>query len=825
MNRLLQDVRYALRQLRKNPGFSAAAVLTLALGIGANTAVFSTLNALLLKLLPVRDPENVYTVVLVNGGTQPPNTDGTGNGNTSFSFPVFQALRREKRIFADLIAHVPLGYGKVPVRYGNSPTEESGEEVSWNYFSGLGVHIVRGSGFAEADENNHNPVVVLSYRFWTEAFSRNPAVIGQTLYIKGIPFTIIGVTAPGFYGVQPAQAVDFWIPLQSRPDLNAWGLPATEHTLYSSARWWALPMVARLQPGVTPEQAQQALQPTFWNTATEPLGKLDFKTWPAHLGFEQIRGIGGGANNYREPVEIMMALAALVLLIACTNVALLILARNAARQREFAVRMAVGADASRVFRQLLTESLLLTASGTALGWALAIAATKALASWARIDAGLSPDRHVLLFAVAIAALTGLIFGLVPLTGTLRISVEQELKSSTAMATLGRRRIRAGNLAVAMQIAMCLALLVASGLSVRSLLNYERQDLGMSAERLLVFDLNPQGFANSTQALSFYDRLLERLKGTPGVQAVTLVRTRPGSGWEVTGGITVDGVDLRSDAPPHVSIRHSVVGSDFFHTLGIPVLQGRDVTDADTPSSPRVVLVNETFAQRFLKNGSLGHRIGDLPGAEIIGVVKDSKYARVRESQLPAVYYPFSQTGMLGQITVEVRTSGDPLALLPSVRRAVQELDPNLPLQNPMTQEAQFAETYVTPMLFARLSLWFGVLAIALVASGLYGTLAYRVQRRTGEIGIRMALGAPRESVLWMVANESLLLLGIGLAGGLPLSVVLSRFLRSQLYELNYLDALSFAVAIAVTSFVAVAATSIPARRAAKVDPMVALRYE
>ena len=825
MNGLLQDLRYALRQLRKSPGFTAVAVITLALGIGANTAVFSTLNALLLKMLPVRDPENVYTVALINGGTQPPNTDGTGDGNHSFSFPVFQALRQEKCVFSDLIAHVPLGYGKVPVRYGDTPTEKQGEEVSGNYFSGLGVHILRGIGITSKDESNHNSVVVLSYTFWTEAFSRNPDVLGQTLFIKGIPFTIIGITARGFYGVAPAQAVDFWIPLQSRPELNAWGVPAAQHSLLGSDRWWATPMVARLQPGVMPEQAEQALQPTFWHAATEPLGKLDFKTWPAHLGFEPIRGVGNYAENYREPVKIMMVLVGLVLLIACTNVVLLILARNAARQREFAVRMAVGAHAFRMFRQLLTESLLLVAGGAGLGWALAVAATKALAVWARIDSGFAPDQRVLFFTLVIASLAALVFGLVPLRSTLRISVEQELKSSSSGISLTRNRVRTGNLAVAMQIALCLALLVASSLSVRCLLNYQRQDLGMQAESLLVFDLNPQGLANNPQAVSFYQRLLDRVKAIPSVQAASLVRTRPGSGWRNSSGITVDGRDMRQDAPPHVSVSENWVGADLFHTLGISLLQGRDISEADTPASPHVAIVNESFARRFLQNGALGHRIGNLPGAEIVGVVKDSKYARVREQELPAVYYPLTQAGMLGQITVEVRTLGDPMTLLPAMRRAVRELDPDLPLQKPMTQAAQFAETYVTPTLFARLAMGFGILAVLLVASGLYGTLAYRIQRRTNEIGVRIALGAPRARVLWIVASESLLMLGMGLVFGLPLSFFVSRFLRSQLWQLSYLDVFSFSIAITLTFLVAIAAALLPARRAAKVDPMVALRYE
>jgi len=823
MNGVLQDFRYAARQLLRSPGFTAVAVITLGLGIGANTAVFSAFNALLLKLLPVRDPEQVYTVVLVNGGTQPPNTDGTGNGNTSFSFPVFQALRQEKRVFSDLIAHVPLGYGKVPVRYGDTPTEEQGEEVSGNYFSGLGVHILRGVGFTKSDERNHNSVVVLSYGFWTEAFSRNPDVIGQTVFIKGIPFTIIGVTGPGFYGVEPAQAVDFWIPLQSRPELNAWGIPATQHLLLNSTRWWALPMTARLQPGITPEQAEQALQPTFWQTATEPLGKLDFKTWPAHLGFEPIRGIDNG--SYREPVKIIMVLVVLVLLIACTNVVLLILARNAAREREFAVRLAIGARPARVFRQLLTESLLLVSAGAGLGWVLAIAATKALALWARIDAGLAPDRHVLIFTLIVACLVAFVFGLIPLRIALRVSLEQALKSSGSSVSSGRNRLFGGNMAVAMQVAMCLALLVASSLSVRSLLNYKRQDLGMQAESLLVFDLNPQGLHNNTQAISFYESFLDQVKSLPRVQAASLVRTRPGSGWSNTSGITVDGRDMSQDAEPHVSVRENYVGPDFFHTVGIQLVLGRDMSEADTSASPHVVVVNETFAGRFLRNNALGHRIGGLPGAEIVGVVKDSKFARVREEELPAVYYPLSQTGMLGQITVEVRTADDPLALLTAIRRVLRELDPDLPLQKPMTQAAQFAETYVTPTLFARLAMGFGILAVLLVASGLYGTLSYRVQRRTSEIGVRMALGSSRASVLWMVASESLLMLSMGLAFGLPLSFFVSRFLRSQLWRLSYLDTFSFSIAIALTFFVAAATALFPARRAANVDPMVALRYE
>jgi len=305
---IAQDFRYAARQLYKSPWFAVTAIVTLALGIGANTAVFSALNALLLKMLPVHDPSGVYTVLLMNGGTQPPNTSGTGNGNTSFSYPVYRALRQETRVFSDLIGHVPLSFGKVPVRNGDTPTEKAGEEVSGNYFSGLGVPMALGNGFTELNERNHDAVVVLSYGFWTEAFARDPSAIGRTLFVKGIPFAIVGVAAPTFFGVKPGTAVDFWIPLQNRPELNAWGVPAENGTLYGSPNWWALPMIARLAPGVTPEQAQQAVQATFWQAASEGAGTLDPKAWPAHLGFDPIRGISGYARSYRAPVEIMLAL-------------------------------------------------------------------------------------------------------------------------------------------------------------------------------------------------------------------------------------------------------------------------------------------------------------------------------------------------------------------------------------------------------------------------------------------------------------------------------------------------------------------------------------
>jgi predicted permease len=826
MAELIQDFSVALRQLLRSPGFTAATILTLALGIGANTAIFSALNAMLLKMLPVRDPQQLYTVSLVNGGTQPPNTSGTGYGNTSFSYPVFQALRQRSDIFADLIAHVPLGYGKVPVRFGDTPTERPGEEVSGNYFSGLGVPMALGSGLNQSQEREHSPVVVISYRFWQETFARDPDVIGKTFYIKSVPFTIVGVTAPSFSGVSHSGAVDFWIPLQTNPQLNAWGEPASDVARLGSPKWWDLPMLARLRSGVLPAEAQRILQSTFWQAASEGVGQLDPKRWPAHLGFDPLRGIPGAQDRYRTPLEIMMALVGLVLLIACTNAALLILARNAVRQREFAVRMALGARASRIFRQLLAESVLLVGLGATCGWVLALGATRALAAWVRIDTGLGPDWHVLIFTLVLASISAFAFGMVPMRSTMRIAIEQELKSSSQNMSQGRSSVRSGNAAMALQIAMCLTLLVSSSLAVRSLLNYERQDLGMQADSLLVFDVSPQNVSSDAQAFLFYRRLLDRIHAVPGVQAVSLVRSRPGSGWLHSGGITLDGVVPRDSSGSRAEIYFNEVGPDYFQAMGIPLLQGRDIAESDRADGPAVAVINEEFARRFLPNGALGHRVDDHPGAEIIGVVKDSKYKRVAENAAPTVYYALAQRGMTGQITVEVRAAGGaPLALLPEIQRATRELDPNMPLQKPMTQEAQFEESYLTPRLFSRLAVGFGLLAAFLVATGIYGTLAYRVQRRRAEIGVRMALGASRTSVLGMVLRESLWLALAGFALGLPLCYGVSRVMRAQLYQLNALDPASFLAAIAITSFVAFAAALLPARKAASFNPMEALRAE
>jgi predicted permease len=521
----------------------------------------------------------------------------------------------------------------------------------------------------------------------------------------------------------------------------------------------------------------------------------------------------------------LMGLVLLVLLIACSNVALLIMARNEARQREFSLRMAVGAERGHLFRQLLTESSLLVVAGAGLGWAFAILATDALATWSGIETGLAPNGSVLLFTLGISAVSALAFGIAPLWIALRAPVSGVLRATATNMTQDWRRAFSGRVLMSAQIAVCMLLLVSAMLLLRTLRNYETQDLGMRADGLLVFGVTPQNARTAPETLTFYRTLLERIRTVPGVESATLMENRLGSGWSSNNDDDdLDGVSLKGRFSSTL-VRSNDVGPDYFHVLGVPLLEGRDITDADTPSSLPVVVVNETFVKKFLpKTNPLGHKFRD--NRTIIGVAKDSKYRAVGELPIPMAYFPTFQTLDRGDtMHIEVRVNGEPLNLLPTIRQVVHGIDPNVPLEKPMTQVAQFEQSYSQPKMFARLGGFFGGLAALLVATGLYGTLSYRTNRRTAEIGTRMALGAQRGQVLWMVMRESLFISCIGTAVGLPIAIVCVRFLNSMLYELSAFDPLSFAVATGSVALVAGVAAFLPAWRAAKVDPMVALRYE
>ena len=823
----LQDCRYAFRLLRKNPGFALVAVLTLALGIGGNTAVFSVMNSVLLRSLPLPRPEQLVYLVLPNG--KPDGAMNTGDDSTSFSEPVFEQLRAERAAFSDLMAYIPLAIGKTAVRIGQDPEEAEADEVSGNFFSGLGASFARGRGFTLEDETAHAQVTVLSYSYWTVRFGRSPSAIGQSIYVKGVPFTIIGVSGPGFYGVEPGLSTDLWIPLQNRPELNAWGEPPSEDsTLYGSPKWWCIRLIGRLQPQVTSPQALAMLDPAFQSSALIGLGKVDPKTPKPTLALAPTEGIQGIRDDYAQPIEILMAMVGLVLVIACTNVAMLLVARNSARQREFSLRLALGAGPGRLLRQLLAESLLLVAVGAALGWIFATAASSALAAWSSLEVPFTLDSRVLVFSLAISLACAVVFGLAPLPSALSVSDRPGLRTSNAAAQRNKKTSWTGKLVVASQMTLCVILLVGAGLLVRSLRNYEILPLGLRTDGLLVFGTSPLSAHSDDERARFYQRLLERLRVVPGVESATLMANRLGSGWSNNGIFAIDGVTPRGSFE-EVGMRANDVGSDYLHTLGVPMLQGRDITDADTRQAPKVAVVNQTFVRRYFPNGAvLGHMVGGTkPESQftIVGVAADSKYTTVAEKPRPMVYFPFSQRVSVSDMHVELRVTGNPEALIPSIRTVLRDIDPNLPMQKPMTQRAQFDESFWQARLFARLALFFGLIAALLVATGLYGTLAYRVSRRTSEIGVRMALGAQRSQVLWMVLRESLLISVAGVAVGVPLAIAGAQLMRSMLFGVMPEDSISYLGALLGVTLVALIASVIPARRAASVDPIVALRYE
>jgi predicted permease len=841
MRNSFQDLSYAWRQLRQSPAFAFVAILTLALGIGANTAIFSVTNAILLRYLPVPNPQQLAYLL---GAHRPGNTSQTGDDDFSFTEYTFEQLRNQHQSFSDIVAFVPLGLPTIAVRYGDEAEEARGDMVSGNFFSGLGVGLALGRGFTLQDETQHAQVAVLSYDYWSRSFGRDPSILGQTLYVKGVPFNVIGVAARGFAGVEPVDSklMDLWIPLQNRPDITAWGQADDHHgySLYGTQPWWCLMMIGRLKPGVTEKQAAAQMTPLFRSTAYWGGAKRDPK---APLPEIQLRPAHGNQNlrqAYEQPVEALMAMVGVILLIACSNVAMLLMARNTAREREFSLRMALGASGSHLFRQLLTESLLLVGAGAGLGWLFAQWSTRALAAWSRFDVSITPDRTVLLFTLGVSVLAALAFGLAPLRNAVRVSPGLALKSSAAASTQDRKKHRVGRVVVALQVSLCLALLVGASLLLRSLRNLETANLGLRASGLLTFGVTPpQTLHTNPEALRFFQALTARLRSLPGVQSVTLMENRIGTGWSNNTYAFVDGV-LPAGDNDQSAMRWNSVGPGYFSVLHIPLLLGRDLTEADSPAAPKVVVVNHTFAQRFLGGRNpLGHRVGfdgapdpssktAPPQYTIVGVAADSRYSAVGEEARPMAYFPYGTLGAIEGIATmhfEVRTAGNPMALLPQVRSLVREFGPDLPLLDPMTQQEQFESSFSQQRLMGRMSIFFAFLAAVLVATGLYGTLAYRVSRRTAEIGVRMALGAQRQQVLWMVLRESLMVGAAGLAVGLPLAIAGARLLRSTLFGLGPNDPLSFGAALAGIVVVTLLASLIPARRAASVDPMLALRME
>jgi predicted permease len=822
-----QNFRCTIRQLLKSPVFTIVSVLTIALGIGANTAIFSVMNAILLRFLPVPNPQELVYFHLKN---QPLSTSQTGYDDTSMSLPVFEAMRSRREVFTDVMAFAPLAFQKVPVRVGTEPEQAYGEMVSGNFFSGLGVKPILGRGFTMQDELRHAPIAVLSYQWWNQRFGGSRSVLGQSLFVKGVALTVVGVAPPGFGGTDPGHPnLDFWVPLQSSPELNAWGSPASDHMLYGSPGWLCLLMVGRLRPGVSPQQAIAQLTPLFRRTLAEA-SPVDPKEPQPQLVFSDVRGVGTLKDDYEQPLHFLMAMVGLVLLIAVGNVALLLVVRNAARQREFALRRALGANARVLFAQLLSESLMLVVAGSALGWLFAIWATEALAGWAQLDVLVAPDRQVLSFTLAISAVVAVVFGLVPLRAASNVPLLASLKSSAGTSNTDRHRSWGRRLVVTIQISFCVVLLFSGTLLYETLRNLESRYLGMRTAGLLVFGITPQSTVRTdAEAIRFHLALLERLRALPGVDSATISQVRLGSELSDNDGVLVDG---RNPLPaePYAPMRVNLVGSAFLHTLGIPLRLGRDVEDADLASSRKIAIINQTFADRYLPHTNpLGHQISYFQngkvGYTIVGVAQNSRYTTVKETDRPMAYLPFTQVPGILSMQYELHASGGAKRILAEAAQVVRGIDPNLPLEKPITQREQFDETISQERLIAILSGFFGALAAFLVAVGLYGTISYSVSRRTMEIGLRMALGAQRKEVLGMVLRESLFLAALGLGLGAPMALGVGLALRSMLFGLSPANLTACLLAFFGIALVTAAASFFPARRAASIDPIRALRMD
>jgi len=836
---LLQDVRYGLRQLRRNPGLTAVVALTLALGIGANTAIFTLIDTVMWKMLPVKDPQQL--VVLSSHNTKSGRGPTYSGYGMSLPYSGLGRLQRQSDVFSGVMGFVPLGFGpeSVTVNINGQPSLAGGEMVSGNYFTGLGVSAILGRALTEEDEVRSARVTVLSYNYWTAKFGRDPSVIGKTITLGGEVYGIVGVTPPEFFGVEPGRAPDFWVPLADVPGLTPWGVQASEgQSPFTAKDWWWLMIVARLKPGVSQSQARAAVDVWLRQSLTGEVGlsPVDAQSFvsevePAGRGLDNLR------NQFSQPLLILMGVVGLVLLIACANVAALLLARAQARRREIAVRLAMGASRARLVRQLLTESLILAACGGFCGMAFAVWGTRILLLLMSGGAPLPLDVHlnisVVAFAAAVSFLTGILFGLAPAFGSTRLNLSPALKESSSGGFQGARgpRWRLGKSLVIVQVAISLILVTGAGLFVRTLMNLEHENLGFDPRGVLLFAVNPKqdGYAGP-RLISVYDELYQRIRALPGVRAVSLSAYALISGWCNTSSIAIESGQTKPDQ--NTTVWWNVVGPDFLKTMRIRLLLGRDINEHDTASSPRAAVVNESLARKFFGNldplgrrFSFGNTFNPKDAWEIIGVVENAKYTQVRGEPPSTAYVPFSQAGELGAMHFEVSTVGDPTLLIPSVRRAVGEVDSNLAIAEIKTQSQQIDEGLAQERLFAHLSGFFGLLALALAAIGLYGTLTYTVGRRASEIGIRVALGAKRSQILGMVVREAFALVFLGVILGLPVAFAAARLLTHQLYGLKASDPLTFSAAIGLLLAVASLAAYLPARRASRADPMAALRCE
>jgi predicted permease len=849
---LWQDIRYGLRMLRKNPSFTVVAVLTLALGIGANSAVFNVLDTVLLRSLPVTAP---HELVLLTD----PDSHGREFGNESgdrslLSFWEFEYLRDHNDVFSGMLA-ADSDLPQLQVNLSSFAADGSAPEetarvrpVSGGYFSTLGVKAAAGRLFtAEVDRaRGASAFAVISYAFWKQRFGLDPAILGKTIRIHQTPFEIIGATEQGFFGETVGQVPDIWVPLTMQEAIYPGRDFLTPVPGIANQYIW-LQVMARLKPGVTLKQANAGINVAFKQLLQSSLGPGGSPEQRRQYLDERInlrpcaRGSSTLHETFADPLKLLMALVALVLLIACANVGNLLLARGTARGREFAVRIAIGAGRSRLLRQLLVESLLLAFLGAAVGLLIALWADALLLRMVTgfalgpesIQLNLRPDARALGFTLLVSGLAAVIFALIPALRANRLDVSSALKSSLTGTTgeTAHRRLPAGKLLVVAQVAVSLVLLVAAGLFVHSLARLSEVSLGYNREKLLLFrvDAAPAGYKGPA-ILRLHQNLLAKFSAIPGVRVATLSSNGLFQGGESQDEIEVEGYTPKPGEQPRSRMDH--VGPGYFSTVGIPLLIGREIGPQDSGNGPRAAVINQPFARTYFPNQSpIGKHVRDkFPGnpgeAEIVGVVADSKVNSLRELSRPRIYFPFfNPVWEHAAVSYEVRTFADSSGVSSVLRKAVQETNSALlPIQIE-TMPGLVERSLGTDRLIMRLSSVFGLLAMLLASIGLYGVMAYTVARRTRDIGLRMALGARPGDVLRDILRETLLLVLLGITFGLPVALAGTRLIKSLLFGLGTVDGVVLALAVILLAIVAVLAGFLPARRASRVDPIVALRYE
>jgi predicted permease len=814
---LLQDLRFGLRMLRKNPGFSLVAILTLALGIGANTAIFSVVDKVMVRRLPVSEPERLVRVV------------GRGEHDMSFSQPLYADYLNHSEALLGLVA-----YSETPLNLSDGTRAEraAGLIVSGNYFAVLGVTPALGRTFLPEEDRTWgtHPVAVVSYGLWQRRFGADPKLVGRTISLNGYRFTVVGVAPPEFTGVVRGAAPDVYVPLMmSREAAPQWadGVAAREMS-------W-LSLIGRLKPGVRREQAEAAL-----SALAAQYAKIYPKNTDSAVALEDGRkGETEGVSELSTPLVLLMAAVGLVLLIACANVANLLLARAAGRRKEIAVRLAVGASRGRLVRQLLTESLLLSVIGGALGLLLAIWLANWLTAFSPPDSSFAEsglltqlDWRVLGFAAVLSLLTGVFFGLAPALQSSKPDLIPTLKDEMAGAGAGRRWLTLRNLLVAAQVALSCLVLVGAGLCVRSLRNLVAIDAGFEPAKVVVLatDLALSGYTEE-RGRQFYTELLERTKALPGVESASLARIVPLGNRGMRIGLEVEGY---TPAPNEsIEFDFNLVGPDYFRTMKMPLVRGREFTPQDEAKAKQVVIINEAVARTYWPGQDpIGKRLflgsvsasqsADTP--EVIGVVKDSKYRSLTEQVNPTMFLPVWQH-YRPDLALHVRTAGNAGATVEAVRTLAQSLDASLPIYNVRTLEEQKQRSLYAPRLAATLLGGFGLLALALAALGLYGVMSYAVAQRMREIGVRLALGAQSRDVFKLIARQGLTLAGVGLMLGIGSALALTRLMQTALYGVSPTDPLTFTGIALLLTFVASLACWIPARRATTVDPLTALRHE